>query len=78
VSGLVLCLFEICQGYFMNSKVGLVLAGLLLFFALGAMADPFDLTATGATTDTNIVLTRAQAGIPGIFDITGVNGTFDG
>jgi hypothetical protein len=34
----------------MTSKVGLVLAGLLLCFASGAVADHFDLTASGATT----------------------------
>jgi hypothetical protein len=73
-----LCLFKLVQGYFMTSKVGLVLAGLLLFFASGAMADQFDLTATGATTNINVVLTGTQSGTPGIFDITGVNGTIDG
>jgi hypothetical protein len=66
------------QRYFMTSKVGLVLAGLLLIFASGAMADQFDLTATGATTNINVVLTGTQSGTPGIFDVTGVNGTIDG
>ena len=62
----------------MPAKVGLVLAGLLLFFASGAMADQFDLTASGPTTNINIVLTGTQSGTPGIFDITGVDGTIDG
>jgi hypothetical protein len=44
----------------------------------GAMADQFDLTAGGATTVINIVLTGRQSGTAGIFDITGVNGTIDG
>jgi hypothetical protein len=52
-------------------------AALLLLFASGVMADQFDLTATGATTDINLVLTGDQIS-PGVYNITGTTGTIDG
>jgi len=67
----------------MTLRHALTLVALLLFFASGAMADGFDLTATstaGDTTSLNIslVLTGSLSGTPGVYDITGITGTVNG
>ena len=67
----------------MTSRHGLVLVALLLFFASGAMADQFDLTATSTASDPtslniSLVLTGSSSGTPGEYDITGITGTVNG
>jgi len=67
----------------MTLRPALTLVALLLFFASGAMADGFDLTATSTVADStslniSLVLTGSLSGTPGVYDITGITGTVNG
>jgi PEP-CTERM motif len=62
----------------LNLKLSMILGCALLVFAMGAMADEFNLTATGNTTSIFATLTGTPTGTPGVFDVTNLSGSVDG
>lgn len=79
--GVVRCslLLYLVHGESMNSKHVLILVALLLFFASGAVADQFDLTATSTPGDPtpvsiSLTLTGSYSTTLGAYEITGISG----
>jgi hypothetical protein len=59
-------------------KAIVLVAIAVLFSAIQAKADQFDLVASGPGTNINLILNGTLSSTPGVFDITGLSGTVDG